>query len=90
MTQYISTTTENILEVRQAAFHFRGMDFPGLVDEETKVLYDHPQDSYNKAMGLPTALEEGLIVPIHGEKIDWKVKLRYIVPSMIKEEYVCV
>lgn len=85
MTQYISTSTKNILEVRQGAFHFRGMDFPGLVDEETKALYDHPQDSFNKAMGMPTALEKGLITPIEADKIDWKPKLRYVIPSMCND-----
>ena len=53
--------------------------------QETLALYDHPQDSFAKAIGLPTALEKGLIVPIEGEKVDWLPKMRFVIPSMIRD-----
>lgn len=78
MTQYISTSTKNILEYKDNQFHFRGVSFPGLVDVEANALYDHPSDSFAEHVGLPTALEQGLIMPIQGEAVSWRDKLPWL------------
>lgn len=90
MTQYMATKTENLLEFKEDMYHWRGIDFPGLVDEETNALYDYPEDSFAEHVGIPTALEQGLIVPIEGEAVNWKDKLPRLpnlgnmIPDMIK------
>lgn len=72
MTQYMATKTHNLLVERTGQFYHRGTHFLGLVDEAANALYDHPDDSFNNYLGLPTALAEGLIVPVEGNKTDWK------------------
>jgi hypothetical protein len=67
MSQYIATATKNLLERRENQFQWRGVSFPGLVDVVTNALYDHPDDSFSKHVGMKTALEMGLIIPIHEE-----------------------
>lgn len=59
--KYISTKTDNELVEKLNMYHRDGGSFSGLVDEQDNVLYDNPEDSYNKSVGMKTDLEEGLI-----------------------------
>jgi hypothetical protein len=61
MTQYAATKTRNLLVVKENSFQFRGGSFQGLLDEDTGILYDHPDDSFCKSIGAPTSIEIGLI-----------------------------
>ena len=58
---YVVASTGNVLERRESMFYWRGRYFPGLVDPKTNALYDDPEDSFNKHVSIPTALESGLI-----------------------------
>jgi hypothetical protein len=85
MTQYISTKTKNVLVARQGAFHFRVTYYLGLVDEESNALYDHPEDSFAKAIGLPTAVERGLIIAVENEDMEqlvWNHDMVYSDPTL--------
>lgn len=62
--KYMATVTGNLLVYRPNMFYWQGESFPGLVDEEANALYDHPGDSFNERVGIPTALDQGLIVPV--------------------------
>jgi hypothetical protein len=57
--KYVVAATGAPLEKRPDMFHWKGRWFPGLVDD--KACYDDPEDSFNKHVHIPTALEEGLI-----------------------------
>ncbi len=72
MTSYIATRTNNLLIVEENYYFFNGVYYPGLIDEKTGHHYDHPEDSYAGACGLPTALSMGKIVPVEGNKTSWK------------------
>ncbi len=65
---YRITENDRVLVERWNVFYCNGRYYKGLVDpyEEDKDKgkgegYDHPDDSINKAMGLPTDLETGVI-----------------------------
>lgn len=83
MTQYIAAKSKNVLVYKENMFYWRGDWFPGLVDEENNALYDHPDDSFNKRVGLDTALELGKIIPIQGEIVTWvdKVADKFSLPA---------
>ncbi len=83
MTQYLSVKTENLLERREECFHYRSQVFPGLIDPDTNDLYDHPDDSFSTFMGMQTALERGLIIPVLKQKSKscWMSKMKDYVDS---------
>jgi hypothetical protein len=91
MTQYIAARTKNLLERQEDVFHAEGRFFPGLQDPETKGLYDHPEDSVRTFRGAKTDLERGLIIMVHAEVSDSKVKkpkkpkLMFGLPKYIRE-----
>jgi hypothetical protein len=58
---YVVASSGNVLERRESMFYWRGRYFPGLVDVETNALYDHPDDSFNAHVHIPTAIGIGLI-----------------------------
>ena len=41
-----------MIEVRENMFYWRGLWFSGLVDTETNALYDNPDDSFLKHVGV--------------------------------------
>ena len=65
---YRITENDRVLVERWNVFYAHGRYFKGLVDpyEEAKDKgkgegYDHPEDSINNALGIPTDLELGVI-----------------------------
>lgn len=82
MTQYMATSTKNILERRENFFHWRGRWFPGLLDPEVNTMYDHPEDSFNQHLDMATALEEGKIIAVHGERVQEKSPLHALLADI--------
>jgi hypothetical protein len=59
MIAYIDKTGE-ILKKKLGMFFYRGKAFVGLVSS-SKALYDCPEDSFAKHVGIRSSLDEGLI-----------------------------
>jgi hypothetical protein len=88
MTQYIATKTKNLLERVEDVSRWGKVSFPGLQDPETKVMYDHPENSYKSFHGTKTDLERGLIIMVLAEVSDSRPKdllLRFGLPKYIRE-----
>lgn len=81
MAQYMATKTKNLLERQENSFHYGGRDYPGLLDVEDDILYDHPEDSCCKALGMKTDLDRGIIFPVHAERVTKKLKVVFKKPK---------
>jgi hypothetical protein len=59
--RYYSSSTNNLLTLKEDCFVYKGKRYPGLVDIKAGALYDYPPDSFCEACGLPTSIAQKLI-----------------------------
>lgn len=79
MAQYMAVYTGNLLDRREDCYRWGVETFPGLLDGSSGIMYDHPENSFNKVRGMKTALELGTIIFVHTEvsdvSVDWRTRL---------------